>query len=112
VEHDVHALQAISRRIHYGAMYVAEGKYRSNTALYADLLGRGDEGALEEALTRPEVEERIYERVARKVESLQAGVNMMVRHRIEPDLVVRFYRQTVIPLTKAGEILYLRARRV
>jgi chorismate mutase len=111
VEHDVHALQAIARRIHYGAMYVAEAKYRSDPQGYRRLIEGRDTREMEARLTRPEVERRVLERVADKVAALQARVNMSVRVAIDPEVVQRFYREAVIPLTKKGEVLYLLARR-
>lgn len=107
VEHDVYALQAISRRIHYGALYVAEAKYRSDPERYRDLVARRDTRALTDALTRREVEERILDRVRHKVAYLQAEVNRRVRNVIDPEAVLTFYRDHVIPLTKEGEVRYL-----
>jgi chorismate mutase len=111
VEHDVHALQAIARRIHFGALYVAEVKYRSDTAGYRRLIAARDTPAIEALLTRPEVEARIVRRVADKVAFLQSQVNRTVRVAIDPDVVQAFYRETVIPLTRRGEVMYLMARK-
>lgn len=107
VEHDVAALQAISRRIHYGAFYVAESKFAQNTGSYCELIDKNDREALMALLTRREVEDRIIERVREKVAYAQARVNTLVRSRIDPELVLRYYRDTIIPLTKEGEIEYL-----
>lgn len=110
VEHDVYALQAISRRIHFGAMYVAEVKYRANAPAYRLLIQVEDRTALMAQLTRPEVEQNIIRRVRDKVRYIQAHVNTAVRTRIEEDAVLEFYRDTIIPLTKEGEVRYLIAR--
>lgn len=110
VEHDVFAVQALSRRIHFGAFYVAEGKYRSNPAKFDALYAQSDTAGLETALTRPEVERRILDRVHKKVLHLQARVNRSVRTVIDAERVVELYRTVVIPLTKHGEVLYLLAR--
>jgi chorismate mutase len=107
VEHDVYAIQAIARRIHYGAFYVAESKHRSDPASFDALAGKNDTESLLRKLTRPQVEERIIDRVREKVATAQANVNPAVRHVIDPDVVVSFYRETIIPLTKKGEVLYL-----
>jgi len=107
VEHDVYAVQAISRRIHYGAMFVAECKFKTEPALYRKLITKRDIGTLTENLTRIEVEERIIGRIHEKVEKAQANVNTEVRVVIDPQVVVDFYRNTIIPLTKKGEIMYL-----
>lgn len=110
VEHDVAAVQAVSRRIHYGAMYVAEAKYRERPDEYRRLLSQGDTEGLLALLTRPDVEERIILRVREKVEALQRTVNREVRNLVDPGMIAGFYRDTVIPLTKEGELRYLRHR--
>ena len=110
VEHDVFALQALSRRIHYGGLYVAESKYRDDPAGYAALVAADDTAGMLAKLTRHEVEERIVQRVRSKVEQLQKHVNRRVRTCIDPDVLVTFYRDHVIPLTKRSEVLYLRHR--
>lgn len=107
VEHDVAALQAISRRIHYGAMYVAETKYCDRRGEYRVLIDRGDEASIVGLLTRPEVEANILRRVREKVAHIQARVNTGVRSLIDADAVLEFYRDTVIPLTTKGEVRYL-----
>jgi chorismate mutase len=111
VEHDVHALQAIARRIHYGAMYVAEAKYRSHPPAYRRLIEARDTREMEARLTRPEVERRVLERVGEKTAAVQARLNMAVRIAVDPGVVQQFYRDAVIPFTKKGEVLYLLARR-
>ncbi len=107
VEHDVYALQAVARRIHYGSLYVAESKFIADPEGYTKLLKAGDIEAVGSKLTRPEVEEKIISRVRSKVEALQQTANPDIRIVIDPDVVVDFYRQHLIPLTKKGEIAYL-----
>lgn len=110
VEHDVSALQAIARRVHYGALYVAESKYRQTPELYRELIGSGDSEQLLQLLTRPEVEDAVVARLAAKVEHLQSHVNRNIRRIVAPELLVAFYRDTVIPCTKAGQVAYLLRR--
>jgi chorismate mutase len=110
-EHDVFAVQAIGRRVHFGALYVAESKYVSNRATYDALIDARDSVSIERSLTRPEVEERILQRVAQKVDHLQSQINPKVRRRIPAQAVLDFYRAHVIPLTKRGETAYLLHRR-
>ncbi len=110
VEMDVAVLQAIARRVHYGALYVAESKYRSETIRYRELIGRHDQAAILDALTRPEVEARILVRVRDKFEFIQQRVNTSIRRLVNAELVMEYYRQTIIPLTKAGEVAYLLQR--
>ncbi len=107
VEHDVYALQAIARRIHYGALYVAESKYRDDPEGYCAMIDRKDTGAMMEKLTRIEVEKRITERIRDKVTRAQESVNLQLRRVIDPEVIVTFYRDAIIPLTKEGEIAYL-----
>jgi chorismate mutase len=107
VEHDVYALQAIARRIHYGALYVAESKFLHDRSRYTRLILEKDVKGLISLLTRPGVEDRIMVRIRDKVDFAQANVNRTSRHVIDSGVVFRFYRAAVIPLTKRGEVLYL-----
>lgn len=107
VEHDVYALQALSRRIHYGALYIAESKYRSDPLRYRELIAGNNESGLMMALTRPLIEEQILERVREKIAHAQAKANTEIRHLIDPEVLLDLYRSTVIPLTKKGEVAYL-----
>ncbi len=111
VEHDVLAIQAIARRVHYGALYVAESKYRAAPDLFARHLAAGDRDEILQNITRPEVEERILMRVSQKVDYVQATINTAVRRRIDREVVLGFYRDLIIPLTKEGELRYLFNRR-
>lgn len=110
VEHDVAALQAVARRVHYGALYVAEAKYRQAPQEYAELIRAACGELLLQKLTRPAVEDAVVTRLAAKVEHLQAHVNRRIRRLVDPQLMVTFYRDTVIPLTKQGQVAYLLAR--
>ncbi len=110
VEHDVYALQAIARRIHYGALYVAESKYRDDPHGYRELIDRGDTATMLAKLTRSDVEERIIARIRRKAAQVQEQVDLRLRRVVDPQALVEFYRDTVIPLTKEGEIAYLMHR--
>ncbi|HEX2956046.1 MAG TPA: chorismate mutase [Chitinispirillaceae bacterium] len=112
VEHDVFAVQSISRRIHYGSFYVAECKFRSAPGEYTSMIKCRDHNALLDKLTRKDVEEQIINRIFEKICSIQRDVNKLVRQVIDPQIIVTFYRDTVIPLTKEGEILYLMNRRL
>lgn len=107
VEHDVYALQALSRRVHYGAMYVAETKYQGNPELYQRLINSRDTHGMDALLTRKDVEDKIIERVREKVMRIQGFVNQTVRRIVDPDVFISLYRNRIIPLTKKGEIIYL-----
>jgi len=110
IEHDVFALQAISRRIHYGAFFVAESKFQANPPSYTSLIKAKDHLGLLKLLTRPEVEKSIVERVGQKAALAQAKANRKIRYVLAPEAITRFYEQTIIPLTKEGEVLYLLKR--
>jgi chorismate mutase len=111
VEHDVYAIQAISRRIHYGAFYIAECKFRGDPDTFRAAIDRRDIDGLENMVTRKVVEDRIIDRVSQKTRETQKGVNREIRQVIESEIIVQFYRDTVIPLTKQGEIVYLLHRK-
>jgi chorismate mutase len=107
VEHDVYTIQAISRRIHYGALYVGETKYLSDPETYRKAIDAKDLHTLETLLTRPAVEQRVLKRVQEKVAVLQAAAKIETRITIDPAVVRAYYAAYIIPLTKEGEILYL-----
>jgi chorismate mutase len=110
VEHDVLTIQAIARRVHFGALYVAESKYRGKPAAFDTLVESGDRDAVADRITRPEVEQRILRRVADKVDYVQATINETVRRKIDSALVLDLYRDLIIPMTKEGELRYLFSR--
>jgi chorismate mutase len=107
VEHDVYAVQAIARRLHYGALYVAESKYRGAPDEYAKLIREKDKDALLAKLTRKDVEDKIISRVKDKVRQTQAKINNAVRVEIKPESIIVYYKDFLIPMTKQGQILYL-----
>ncbi|MFW6289191.1 MAG: chorismate mutase [Spirochaetota bacterium] len=111
VEHDVLAIQAIARRVHFGALYVAESKYAADPAAFDGLRAERRRDAILARITRPEVEQRILTRVAEKVDFIQSTINSTVRRRLDPELVLDLYRDLIIPLTKDGELLYIFGRR-
>jgi chorismate mutase len=107
VEHDIYAIQAIARRVHYGAFYVAESKYRSDPKKYQALIDAKDSGRMMHLLTRKNVEERIINRVHTKVIAAQTHADSRLRHVVDPAPVISLYRDYIIPLTKKGEVTYL-----
>ena len=109
VEMDVGVLQAIARRIHFGALYVAESKLLANPGEYQPLIELGDSAGLLRLLTRPEVEARILVRVRQKIDYLQRAVNTRIRRVVDPEIIMDYYRNSIIPLTKQGEIAWLLA---
>lgn len=107
VEHDIYAIQAIARRIHYGSLYVAECKFMNAPEEYRMLIKEKNTEALLDSLTRKDVEEKIIVRIREKAVSVQACVNKLVRKVIDPEQIANYYRDWIIPLTKRGEIVYL-----
>ena len=110
VEHDVICLQALGRRIHYGALYVGESKYGEDPAKFQSLVKNRDDAGLMASITRAEVEERVLARVRSKVEAIQSVSDPALRRLADPDQIVGFFRTAIIPLTKVGEIRYLYQR--
>ena len=115
LEYDVMLLQAISRRIHYGAIYVAETKFQQNEAALRKIFAEQTD-ALEQKIlaliTRTEVERKILKRVFTKTQAIQYGGREqgLQRHYLEPQSVRDFYADCIIPLTKRGELAYLQRR--
>ncbi|MCT4592146.1 MAG: chorismate mutase [Candidatus Gracilibacteria bacterium] len=106
-EHDIYALQAISERIHFGAYYVAWAKYNQDPEKYYKFIQEANYDALYDLLTRKDVEEKILKRVEEKVNLYQKGANPKYRKIINPKIIVDFYKESVIPLTKKGEVEHL-----
>ena len=110
VEHDVICLQALGRRIHYGALYVGESKYREDPGKFQAFVAERNDAGILAAITRAEVEERVLARVKSKVEAVQMLSDPALRRLVVPETIVDFFRSTIIPLTKDGEIRYLYQR--
>jgi chorismate mutase len=106
-EADIAALLAISKRIHYGSFYVAESKFLANPKGYIEAVKANDENAVMEMLTRREIEEKIISRVIKKCDKIQSVYTSVFRKTIDPKIVGVFYENTIIPLTKNGELQYL-----
>ena len=62
---DIAALQALSRRVHYG-MFVAESKYQSDPQAYQKLVDTGDAKGVMKLLTNEEVENQVLRRARLK----------------------------------------------
>ena len=110
VEHDVICLQALSRRIHYGALYVGESKFQENPQRFRELVEARDDETITRMIVRVEVEQRVLARVKAKVEAVQSVSDPVLRRLVDPETIVAFFRGTIIPLTKEGEIRYLYQR--
>ena len=112
---DVHSLQAISKRVHYG-MFVAESKFRSKPEQYTALIHAGDEEGIMALLTNAAVEERVLRRVRKKASTFGREIDLSDEAedasplRLDPEVIVDLYRDYVIPLTKVAEVQYLQQR--
>ncbi|KAF4677272.1 chorismate mutase aro7 [Perkinsus chesapeaki] len=117
VVRDVTALQAMSRRIHYGKL-VAEAKFQANTPLYSQLIRAQDADGLMDLLTDSAVEEKLLQRVREKARAygrdIQNGGSEVVVDdsalKVDPENVVLAYRELMIPLTKEVQVAYLLRR--
>ena len=110
---DVAALQALSKRIHYGK-FVAEAKYRASPAAYAALAAARDEAGIMAALTDAAVEAAVVARVRAKAAAFSADVGAGPGEpptlKVDPDAVAAVYRDWVLPLTKEVQVEYLLKR--
>ncbi|BFZ58890.1 chorismate mutase aro7 [Savitreella phatthalungensis] len=120
---DLEALQALSRRIHYGK-FVAEVKYLSDKANMTALIKAKDVAAIEESITNRTVEAQVLARLARKAAAYgrdpaqdactpaptSTTTPAAADAKVDVDTVVRMYRDYVIPLTKKVEVDYLLQR--
>lgn len=110
---DVEALQAISRRIHFGK-FVAETKFQQEKERFTELIKNKDIPGIEAAITNQAVEDKILERLLLKADTY--GVDPTLRWsqkpqgHIEPSVVVKIYKDFIIPLTKKVEVDYLLRR--
>eukprot|EP00981_Chlorochromonas_danica_P000771 scaffold183_cov174-Ochromonas_danica.AAC.4 len=107
---DIAALQAISRRIHYGK-FVAESKYLSNPELFDKLVQDDDAVGVLEALTNVEVERGVLRRAF--IKALHYGQDITGStegSKIEAKLIADIYRDMIIPMTKDVEVRYIYLR--
>jgi len=112
---DVAALQALSKRIHYGK-FVAESKFLSDKETYLSLIKAKDKAAIREKITNKNVEKRLIKRVALKAATYGKEIDLTApeqenqKQKICPQLVADIYEKWLIPLTKDVEVDYLMAR--
>ena len=112
VLNDVACLQALSKRIHFGK-FVAEAKYRENSAAFDAAIAAGDGAAIMAALTSPQQEAAVAARVARKAAAMGASVAEVepgAACRVTPEAAARLWVDVVMPLTKQVQVAYLLRR--
>lgn len=96
---DIRCLQDLSRRIHYGT-YVAESKFQQEPECYSKLIRTNDIKGIRAKLTDKNVERAVLERVREKGK----------RYNVNPEFIVEFYEQKIIPLTIEVEVEYFLKR--
>ena len=106
---DVGALQAISKRVHYGK-FVAESKYRGAPATYRASISAADKEALNELITDRDVEHTVLQRVRHKARTYCRELASTDEHVPDPAVVVDIFRRWIIPLNKEVQVLYLLGR--
>lgn len=108
---DVLAIQALSRRIHFGK-FVAESKFQSETERFVKLIKAEDRKGIDEAITNAAVEKKVLERLRLKAKTYgtdpDSGANGS--SKVNADAVMAMYKDWVIPLTKEVEVEYLMQR--
>jgi chorismate mutase len=105
-EINISALNAISRRIHYGSLYVAKCKFEENPKGFRDAVIADDKEKIIEMLRNIKGEEEILLRISDKCAKIQSIYSSPIRRVISPNLVREFYKHTIIPLTIEGELQY------
>jgi len=104
-EHDTTALLVTSQRIHSG-MIVAEWKYGENPEMYDRLIQAKDEAGLEDALTNESIENKVIARVQSMAQQRRDAADPAIRHVIEPDEFVHYFKESIMRLTKVVEVAY------
>ena len=112
---DISALQALSKRIHYGK-FIAEAKFQANRVEYSAMIRARDAAGLMAALTKPEVEVAVLERVRLKASTYGQDPQVSAMdgdgpsYKLAPDAIMALYRDWVMPLTKEVQVAYLLQR--
>ncbi|KAI0320522.1 chorismate mutase [Amylostereum chailletii] len=111
---DVEVLQAISKRVHYGK-FVSESKFSHDPAAFIPHIQSGNTEALGSLITKPEVEQRLLQRLRKKAtlyaqDFASDGEVVPSKGKIDVDGVVDLYESYIIPLTKEVEVDYLLQR--
>lgn len=108
---DIHALQSLSRRIHFG-MFVAEAKFQAEREKYTKLIREKDVDGIMAGITNAAVEEKILKRLVEKARAYGTDPTAGDKSssKVHPEAVVKIYKEWVIPLTKKVEVEYLLRR--
>ncbi len=107
---DASLLQTLSRRIHYGK-FVAEAKFRNDSADFEPLIRKGDEAGLMDTITDDSVEAQVLKRVHQKVSAYGEQLGRNFRgSTVDPDAVQDIYANWIMPLNKDVQVQYLLIR--
>lgn len=89
---DVYLLQALSRRVHFGK-FVAESKFRQDTQMFVALIKEQDRHGLETAITDPNVEKKVLERLRLKTRTYgtDPSIDAQSESKVDVDAVVSIY---------------------
>lgn len=104
---DIAAMQALSRRIHYGK-FVAESKFLNDPETYTEYVKTGNVIAIVDLLTNVEIERKVLRRAFVKASTYGQDITGATEgYKIDPMLIADIYRDMIIPLTKDVEVRYL-----
>lgn len=104
---DIIAMQALSRRVHYGK-FVAESKFSKDPERYTRLVAQGDVVGILNLLTNVEVERKVLRRAFVKASTYGQDIAGNTEgYKVEPMLIADIYRDMIIPLTKDVEVRYI-----
>ncbi|CAK4071876.1 unnamed protein product [Aphanomyces euteiches] len=111
---DIAALQALSKRIHFGK-FIAEAKFQAETERYTELIRNNDADGIMDALTNLAVEDKVAMRVRLKAstygQDVEGSASSNTGHcKIDPQVISDLYRDFVMPLTKQVQVAYLLQR--
>jgi chorismate mutase len=90
---DVPALQALSRRIHFGK-FVAESKFRNETERFVKLIKNEDRVGIDAAITNEKVEAQVLERLRLKAKTYGTDPDGASQDpgKIDVETVVNMYK--------------------
>jgi chorismate mutase len=104
---DIAAMQALSRRVHFGK-FVAESKFLKDPETYTTHLKNKNVEAIVNLLTNVDVERKVLRRAFVKASTYGQDISGTTEgFKIDPILIADIYRDMIIPLTKDVEIRYL-----
>ncbi|EGG10025.1 uncharacterized protein MELLADRAFT_74217 [Melampsora larici-populina 98AG31] len=113
---DVEVLQAVSRRIHYGK-FVAERKFRDHPSRFVHHILSSNTTELEKLITVQHVEDALIRRLevkarmyGQEVDPAGKPIDYREANKVNVEVVVKMYREWVIPLTRHVEVEYLLRR--